>query len=60
MAFSVPTRVDNIQTMSVNVAYTPLRNVAVNASLAQGARHSNRTFSNYSATTFTVSGQLTF
>ncbi len=60
LAFSVPTRVDNIQTLSLNVAYAPARNVAINASLAQSIRDSNRRFTNYSATTFTISGQLTF
>lgn len=55
-----PKRVDEIQTLSVNVGYAPARNVAVNASLSQSMRDSNRPFTNYSATTFTVSGQLTF
>lgn len=53
-------RVDNIQTFSLNVGYTPVRNVIVNASLSQSIRNSNRLLSDYSATTFTISGQLTF
>ena len=55
-----PRRVDDIQTLSVNVGYAPARNVAINAALSQSMRHSNASFSNFSATTFTVTGQLTF
>ena len=53
-------RVDDMQTLSLTMGYAPARNVAVNAALTQSMRHSNAAFSNYSATTLTVSGQLTF
>lgn len=56
----VPARVDDIQTLSVNLGFAATRNGSVNVSLSQSMRGSNRPFSDYNATTLTVSGQLTF
>lgn len=56
----IPARVDDIQTLSINLGYAATRNGSVNVSLSQSMRGSNRPFSDYNATTLTVSGQLTF
>ena len=56
----IPVRVDNIQSVNIGVQYTPARNVSISANLSQAVRSSNRPLSDFSATTLTVTGQVTF
>ena len=57
---NMPVRVDNIQSVNIGVQYTPARNVSISANLSQAVRSSNRPLSDFSATTLTVTGQVTF
>lgn len=56
----LPTRTDDINTLSGTVIWSPLRNAQISATLSYDTRTTNRPLFDYNVTTFYVSGQITF
>jgi exopolysaccharide biosynthesis operon protein EpsL len=56
----VPSRKDDIQTLSASATWLPLRNVTIRGSLSYATRSANIPLTDFAATILSVSGQLAF